>query len=112
MKILPKTKTGIWSIGLIIATPILFAIGSSMVNFYEGISAGESIPKDITARPGVALTMLAGFASGTSAFIVGLVTIIKNKERGVLVFISTILGFLLILFIAAEIAFPDRKSVV
>ena len=76
------------------------------VNVYEGVSSGETILKDIIARPGVALSMLTGFAFGILAFIVGLISIIKKKERNVLVFIATIIGALLILFLTAEIIFP------
>ena len=106
MKIIAKTQLGKWSIGLIIAVPILFVIGMLMVKAYEGVPAGETILADIIGRPGVALPMLAGFASGILAFIFGLFSIIKGKERAVLVFISTLFGALLILFIAGEIAFP------
>ncbi|MFH1426779.1 MAG: hypothetical protein ABIG66_05120 [Candidatus Kerfeldbacteria bacterium] len=106
MNIVPITKLGKWSIGLIVTMPMLFVIGSLLVNVYEGVSSGETILKDIVARPGVALPMLAGFGSGIAAFVTGLVALTKGKERAVLVFLSTIVGALLILFLVAEITSP------
>ena len=92
--------------GLIIAMPILFFIGSSLTDsLYQSVPAGGTILKDIIARPALALTMLAGMACGILAFITGLVAIIKQKERAILVYVSTIIGFLLILFLLAHI-FP------
>jgi hypothetical protein len=104
---MPKTVLGKWSLGLIIAMPILFVIGTSFTNsLYKSVPAGDTILADIANRPALALSMLAGFASGISAFITGLTAIIKQKERALLVYLSTLMGALLILFLVAEISFP------
>lgn len=104
---IPKTTLGRWSLGLIIAVPILFFIGSFFRNLlYVSVPAGDTILEDIARRPALALTMLAGMASGISAFITGLIAVIKKRERGLLVYISTTMGFLLILFLLGEILFP------
>jgi hypothetical protein len=103
----PKTKLGWWSLGLIIAMPILFSIGSSFTHsLYQSVSSGRTIPQDIIKRPALALTMLSGMVTGVSAFISGLIAIIKEKERALLVYLSTLIGFLLILFLLAEVIFP------
>ena len=74
----PHTQLGKWSIGLIIAMPILFVIGASLTNtLYASIPAGGSILQDIAARPALALTMLTGMAAGILACITGLVAILK-----------------------------------
>ena len=52
------------------------------------------------------LTMLAGMAAGISSFITGLLAIIKQKEKAFLVYVSSIIGGLLILFLVGEILFP------
>jgi len=102
----PRTTLGRWSLCLIVAMPILFFIGSSLTDsLYQSVPAGGTILKDIIARPALALTMLTGMACGILAFITGLVAIIKQKERAILVYVSTIIGFLLILFLLAHI-FP------
>ncbi len=102
----PKSNLGKWSIGLIIIMPILFYIGMSFVSFYESVPAGKTIPHDMIARPGVALPMLAGFVSGVAAFFCGIIGITRKKDYSILIFISTILGFFVILWIFGEFLFP------
>ena len=106
-QITPKSTQGKWSIGLIIAMPILLAIGSSLAHsLYQSVPAGDTILADVAARPALALTMLAGMAAGVSAFILGFLAIIRLKEKAVLVVVSTVIGVLFVLFLAGEIAFP------
>ena len=105
--ILPKTILGKWSATLIVAMLILFIVGSIVTNsLYQSIPAGETISADITARPVLALTMLAGMVAGMSAFITGLLASIKHQENAVLVYISTVIGALLTLFLVGEIVSP------
>jgi len=106
IKILPKTNLGKWSVVLIIAMPILFYIGVSFVDFYRPIPAGKTILQDIVNRPGVALPMLTGFACGIAAFFTGIIGIIKKKDYSILVFLSSIMGFFMLLWCFAEILFP------
>jgi hypothetical protein len=106
-RILPSSTLGKWSVGLIIAMPLLFTIGTSFTNsIYRAVPAGGTILKDIVARPALALTMLAGMAAGISAFITGLLAIIREKDNAVLVFVSSLIGALVILFLSGEILFP------
>jgi len=102
----PKSDLGKWSIGLIVIVPILFYIGMSFVSFYESVPAGKTILHDIVARPGVALSMLIGFVSGIAAFFCGIISITRKKDYSVFVFISTMMGFFVLLWILAEILFP------
>ena len=106
-RLMPVNKLGKWSVGLIAVMPILFVIGSSFSDsLYESVPAGRTILADIAARPFLALTMLAGMVTGTSGFITGLLAIVKQKENALLVYVSTVIGGLLILFLIAELAFP------
>jgi hypothetical protein len=50
--------------------------------------------------------MLTGMASGVSAFITGLLALVKGREKALLVYLSTGLGGLFTLFLAADLAFP------
>jgi len=103
----PKTKAGKWSLGLAAAMPVLFFIGMSFTNLlYESVPAGDTILKDIAVRPALALTMLSGMVSGISAFVSGLVAIIRQKERAILVYGATLIGALLIVFLLGELIFP------
>lgn len=105
--VMPKTKLGWWSVGAIIAMPLLFIIGTSFTDsLYRSVPAGETIVADIVARPILALAMLAGMGAGILALIAGLVAIIRQKERAVLVYVSSSVGALLVLFLIGEILFP------
>lgn len=73
---------------------------------YASVPAGNTILEDIAGRPALALTMLAGMLSGISAFAVGLIAIIGQKERSPLVYIATVLGALMIFFLVGEFVFP------
>ena len=106
-KLMPGTALGWWSIGLIVAMPILFVIGSSFSDsIYDSVPAGQTLLADIGARPLLALTMLAGMLTGILAFVVGIWGIIKRVEVALLVYASTTIGALLILYLVAELAFP------
>ncbi len=106
LNFIPETFLGKWSVLLIVAMPILFYIGMSFVDFYEFVPAGKTIPHDIMVRPGVALPMLAGFVSGIVAFFTGIVGIIRKKDHSVFVFLSTTIGFFMLLWCLAEVLFP------
>ena len=104
---IPKTKLGKWSVGLAAAMPVLFFIGMSFTTLlYESVPAGSTILKDIAVRPVLALTMLSGMVSGISAFVTGLIAIIRQKERAVLVYGATLIGALLIIFLLGEFISP------
>ena len=106
-RITPKTPLGKWSVGLIVAMPILFVIGSSFTNsLYKSVPAGGTILADIAARPVLALTMLAGMVAGILAFIVGLLAVVRQKENALLVYVSTVIGALLMLYLAGEMLYP------
>ena len=106
-RFMPVNRLGGWSVGLIVVMPILFVIGSSFSgSLYESVTAGRTILADIAARPFLALTMLAGMAAGISGFITGLLAIVKQKENALLVYVSTLIGGLLILYLVGELAFP------
>ena len=106
-RLMPGNKLGRWSVGFIAVMPILFVVGSSFSgSLYESVTAGRTILADIAARPFLALTMLAGMAAGISGFITGLLAIVKQKENALLVYVSTLIGGLLILYLVGELAFP------
>lgn len=51
--------------------------------------------------------MLAGVAAGISSFVTGLLAIVRQKEYTLLVFVSTLIGALVGLFVAVIMLFPD-----
>jgi len=86
--ILPKTPLGWWSVGLVIALIVLFAV------------VPEVPGEEITAL-GRALAI--GFAGiSGAAFITGLVGIVKRRERSILVFLSTAIGLFALVIAVAQ----------
>lgn len=107
VKVLPKSRLGIWSIMLIILMPILLFVGrTTFLNFYANIPAGKTIPQDMVIRPGIALPMLSGIFSGIAAFVTGMLAIWKKEERALLIYISSFMGLLVCLFVLGEMIFP------
>ena len=79
--ILPKTSLGRWSIGLGVAW-ILFFVLSEVV-----LGSGPNYSMALA----IALTIVdTGIA--VAAFMTGLISIIKSKERSALVFLTTAIG--------------------
>jgi len=88
---MPKTRLGKWSVWLNAFFLIVITISIILVNVL-GLLSYDDHWWDVT----VPITFLASIIG----FILGIVTIIENKEeRLVLVYISVAIGFLLILFI-------------
>ena len=104
----PRTRLGWWAVALAIAMPILFVIGSSFAaSLYESVPGGQDLLEDIAARPALALTMLAGMGAGISAFIAGLMSLIRHKDYAILVIAATLIGALPVLYLVGEVAFPQ-----
>jgi hypothetical protein len=96
----PTTKIGKWSTGLIIAFFLFLAV------FVILVASGQR--GDDTFFSFTALTipgLLAGVAA-LSAFVTGVISIIKSKERSVLVFLATVIGFYLIILVLGEFLVP------
>ena len=105
--LVPQTALGKWSVWLLVATPILFVSAGSFSSWlYAEAAPGGTILADISARPALALTMLAGMTAGVAAFVTGLLAIIRRRDRALLVVAATAIGALLLLFLAGELIFP------
>lgn len=86
----PQTKLGRWSVGLNAFFLITIVISIILVNVL-GILSYNGRWWDATV-PILALATIV-------AFILGIIAIIKNKERSIIVYASVIIGLLAILFI-------------
>ncbi len=87
---LAKTALGKWSIGL---------IGGSLVFVLLAILFDEFIRNLALAN----MLMNLACISGILAFLTGIIGIIKSKERSVLVFIATIIGFFILFMESGEV---------
>ncbi|MGI2336275.1 MAG: hypothetical protein ACRKGH_06515 [Dehalogenimonas sp.] len=97
---MPKTRLGQWSVGLLAFFIVLFGV------FQVFVATGQRGGDTIFSNPLLAVPIsLAGLA-GISAFFTGTVCIIKNTERPFLVWIASIVGFVVFVFILGELLFP------
>ena len=84
ISILPKTSLGRWSVGLAAAFILLFAL------YVVLLLLGVLDPDRVRLIP------LIGFAAfgilGIGAFVTGLISVIKSKERSILVFLAVVVG--------------------
>jgi len=98
---LPKTKLGKWSMWLIVAFFLLLATGIAVVSVFKQ-EGGETFFDNLW----ISIPMLNAVASAIAAFITGIIAIIKNKERSILVIITTVIGLLVLWFVVGEILVP------
>jgi hypothetical protein len=82
ISILPKTSLGRWSVGLVV-TFILFFVLAEVI-----LGPGPNYNMALA----VALSIVAA-GIGVAIFVTGLISIIKSKERSILVFLTTAIGF-------------------
>jgi hypothetical protein len=85
-----KTTAGKWAASL----TLLFIILMALKLWTLGISIRIPLPTPA----------IAGF--GVIGFIMGIVSIVKNKDRSLFTLLSIPIGLLIVFWIAAEIAFP------
>jgi len=95
--IIPGTKLGTLSCFLIVFFIILIIIANIIVQMQEPRN-----DKTFFDNPLLSGTMLIAVLSGISSFILGTTAIIWKKERASLVFISSLLGLLVLVFIIGE----------
>ncbi len=97
---MPSTKIGKWSVSLISAFFVLILI------FYGFIIAGQRGGDGFFDNLYLAIPAVLAGVCGIASFVVGLMAIIKQRERSALVYLAVVIGALVTLFIAAEILFP------
>lgn len=97
--ILPKAPLGWWSVGLAILfllfliSPIFSVLGLGGVARQIGLSPGQI--------KGIAFVL-----AGITALVTGLISVIRSKERSILVFLAMLLGLCAFLFVLGEFLFP------
>lgn len=91
---------GKWSVRLM----CLFFI--FLAKFFILIALGQRGGETFFSNLLLAIPGLLAAVSGVGAFFVGMVSIVNNKERSFLVFVSTGIGFLILLWCILEILFP------
>jgi hypothetical protein len=92
ISILPKTSLGRWSVWLVVACVLLFVLI---------VALGAFTGVDVTILGSV------GILLGAGSFVTGLIGIIKNKERSILVFLAIIIEVLALIIILGELLIPQ-----
>ena len=100
IKFIPKTFLGKLSVILIMAFLFLFIIFQLLV--FAGQRGGETFFDNLLLTIPIFLAGIFAIA----AFVTGLISIIKNKERAVLVYIITLIGLFILWFVVGEIVVP------
>lgn len=97
---MPKSFLGKLSVILIIAFLFLFIIFQLLV--FTGQKGGETFFDNLLLTTPI---FLAGVCAIT-AFFTGIISLIKKRERAILVYISTLIGLLVLWFILGEFLYP------
>ena len=96
----PSTFLGNWAVRLIVFSLLFFIV------FYSLAASGQRGGDTFFSNLALAITMLIAAISAVSSFFTGIIGIIRNRERAILVYISTVIGFFVLLYGLAEIIFP------
>jgi len=89
ISVLPKTSLGRWSLGLAIASIVLFVVAAGPLREQWGINENEELVNPVLT---VVLTIILVGTSGAD-LVTGLISVIKRKERSVLVFLGMLITF-------------------
>jgi len=100
LRFVPKTRLGKWSTGLVVASILFFALCQFLIPF-------EPSDPRFNPVPALVAVIVAAVLSGAT-LVTGLISIIKSKERSVVVFVSTAIG--LWLTIGNTVALPQMYS--
>ena len=74
--------------------------------FYTFVASGQRGGNTFFSNPALAIPMFIGAILFVLSFFTGIIGIIMNKKRAILVYISTVIGFFVLLYGLAEIVFP------
>ncbi len=100
VSILPKTPLGKWSTGLIIAFIVFIVVFQLLV--VSGQRGGKTFSSNLV----LTIPILLAGTSGVFAFLTGLIGVIRNRERSILVFLAMLIGLFVLFFCLGEVIFP------
>ena len=100
ISVLPKTSLGKWSVGLTGALVVFFV---SLRVFYAYVHRNP-VPDPGPPSPFIFIVVVAEYASGIGALLTGLVSLIKSKERSILIFLVVAAGILALIWLLGELS--------
>jgi hypothetical protein len=102
MKILPITKLGKWSLVLLLGFFLLFIFTIVVIVGIFKQEGGESFTDNLL----ISIPMLSAFGLAITALLSGIVSVLKYKERALLVYLLIILGLIITLYIFGDLITP------
>ena len=96
----PKTPLGKWSVWLIVAFVLLIVVFQLLVS--SGQRGGDTFLDNML----LTIPMFLAGICGISSLVIGLIGITISKDRSILVFLASILGLFVLIFVLGEIIFP------
>lgn len=97
---MPKTKIGKWTVGFLALFFVSFA--TLMIMAATGQQGGDTFMDNLyLGIPGILAAI-----SAITAFITGVISIFKYKDRSIAVIVAAVLGFIVLFFLAGEFIFP------
>ncbi|NIT04412.1 hypothetical protein GTO10_05950 [Candidatus Saccharibacteria bacterium] len=100
MRILPSTPLGKWTVGLTAFFFLLFG------TFQLLVASGQRGGATFFSNPLLAIPGLLMGISGIAAFFTGAFSVVRSKERSILVFLATLFGLFVLIFVLGEILYP------
>jgi len=98
---LPKTRLGRLSVGLIIVFFLFFILVWLLMS--SGQEGGETFFDNLLLSIPLLIAAICGFL----AFFTGIISIWRQKERSISVFLATLIGLLVLWLVLGEILGPD-----
>lgn len=100
INILPKSYPGKWSIRFLAAFIAFFA------TFLLLVASGQRGGDTFFSNLALTIPMLLAGVAAVLALLAGLIGVIRNRERSILVFLAMLVGFFVLLFSIGEVTFP------
>jgi hypothetical protein len=97
----PATRLGQWAAGLLILFLVLWIINSALVMRFGQDPASEGWTSTYLPYYGIFM-LLCGLASG----VVGLIAVIRKRERSWMVLLAILPGALMVFFLLGEFLIP------
>jgi hypothetical protein len=97
---LPRTALGKWSTWLVAGLIVFYVIAALVV------ASGQRGGETFFDTPAISIPMALAGLCGVASFFTGIIGIIWNKERALLVFLTTLIGLFVLVFIIGEFTSP------
>jgi len=101
----PKTRTGKWSVRLIITFIALFTV-SQIVYILRCNEENEIANAPILIFQLLGMLGMVGMLAGLASFVTGIFSIVKSKERTIWVYLAVLVSLFPLAFVLGEIFVP------